>query len=454
MNNRERSGGKKKVGSPHFLASLALVFSGILFYVALTHLSDLINLVKGIYQIIWPFVMAFVVAWLLDPIVCFFEKQLFRWGKPKLRRGLSILLTYLLVILLLSALLYVVLPQVYESLLALIDRLPSYLEDLSAAVNELAKEFRMVDAEEAEQVVDAYTDIMNRLTGWVQTILPQLLNVGMSLGSGVINVLMALIASIYMLSSKQGIKAAAVRFVHATLSTPLDDRFLHITARANHIFSGFISGKLVDSLIIGLLCFIGTLLLRIPFAGLISLIVGVTNIIPFFGPFIGAIPCILILLIVDPWSALWFGIFIIALQQLDGNVIGPRILGDSTGVSALSVLVAISIGGSLAGVTGMILGVPLYAIGSELLHEYLELRLAKKAAKAAETDAIPAADTAPQSCTGDSDPANADSAGEKAEANADSRPTGDNDRSAGDDGRSTSNTAPDAASAPHDEKEM
>ena len=158
---------------------------------------------------------------------------------------------------------------------------------------------------------------------------------------------------------------------------------LEIAARTNHVFTGFIDGKLLDSLIIGILCFIGTLILQIPFAGLISLIVGVTNVIPFFGPFIGAIPSILILLIVDPWSALWFGIFVIALQQLDGNVIGPRILGDSTGVSALGVLVSISIGGSLLGVTGMIVGVPVYAVSSVLVREYLDHRLAVKTAKAA-----------------------------------------------------------------------
>ena len=391
MQDKERSNSRRAVGSPHFLASLALVCSGILFYVALTHLGDLINLLRGIYQVVWPFILAFVVAWLLDPLVCRCEKHLFKKGSARLRRGLSILVTYVVVIAVLSALLYVVLPQVYESLLALIDRIPTYLANLSDMVTALAKRFELVDAEDATQVVDAYANIMNRLTGWVESILPQLLNMGMSLGSGVVNVLMALIASIYMLSSKNRIKTAAVRFVRAVVPSPADERFLQIMARTNHIFSGFINGKLIDSLIIGILCFIGTMILRTPFAGLISLIVGVTNVIPFFGPFIGAIPSILILLIVDPWSALWFGIFVIALQQLDGNVIGPRILGDSTGVSALGVLISISIGGSLAGVAGMILGVPLYAIGSELLREYLDIRLAKKSAAADAEAAQPAA---------------------------------------------------------------
>ena len=384
MREKERSNSKKAVGSPHFLASLALVCAGILFYMALSHLSDLMNLFRRLYQMVWPFVMAFVVAWLLNPLVCFFESRVFKKGKPKGRRALAILVTYLLVIAVLGALLYVVLPQVYESLVALVERIPTYLENLSTAMNDLAQEFDLVDAEDASNVVGAYTDIVNNLTDWAQAILPQVVNVGVSLGSGIINVLMALIASIYMLGSKEKIRACCVKFVRAMIPSPHDDKVLEIAARTNRVFTGFIDGKLLDSLIIGILCLIGTLILRIPFAGLISLIVGVTNIIPFFGPFMGAIPSVLILLIVDPWSALWFGIFVLALQQLDGNVIGPRILGDSTGVSALGVLVSISIGGSLLGVAGMILGVPVYAVGSVLLEEYLDHRLAVKAAKRAE----------------------------------------------------------------------
>lgn len=387
MREKERSNSKKAVGSPHFLASLALICAGILFYMALSHLSDLLNVFRQLYQMVWPFVMAFVVAWLLNPLVCFFEGRVFKKGKPKARRALAILVTYLLVIAVLSALLYVVLPQVYESFVVLVERIPSYLEDLTEAVNELARKFDLVDAEDASNVVGAYTDILTGLTDWVQTILPQVVNAGVSLGSGIINALMALIASIYMLGSKEKIKAASVKFVRALIPSPVDDRVLEIAARTNHVFTGFIDGKLLDSLIIGILCLIGTLILRIPFAGLISLIVGVTNIIPFFGPFIGAIPSILILLIVDPWSALWFGIFVLALQQLDGNVIGPRILGDSTGVSALGVLVSISIGGSLLGVAGMILGVPVYAVGSVLVEEYLDHRLTVKAAKQAAAQA-------------------------------------------------------------------
>lgn len=379
MNRFERYRQRDKMSSPEFLAKLLLIFLGIVFYLALSHLNDLLNLVTQVYQMVWPFVMAFVVAWLLNPLVKFCEQKIFRRGKPKTRRRLSILLTYLVVVALFTALLYIILPQVYASLVTLVDKVPTYLSGLRDAVNQLAGRFDLLDTENASFILDNYTELVTKLTGWVQGILPQLLNAGVSIGSGVVNVLMAFIASIYMLADKERLKGGVKRCVCALVPSPYDSRTLAFLRRSNSIFSAFIDGKMLDSLIIGLLCLLGCLLLRIPFAGLISLIVGVTNIIPVFGPFIGAVPCLLILLIVEPWSALWFLIFIIALQQLDGNVIGPRILGDSTGVSALGVLVAITVGGKVGSVTGMLLGVPLYAILSLLLRGYLELRLLRKA---------------------------------------------------------------------------
>ncbi len=406
MNGPTKPDGKQRLFSGRFVTQLLLVAFGIVLYLSLSHLSDLMNLLRQLYQIVWPFVMAFVVAWLMDPLVKFCEEKVFRKGKARPRRWLSIALTYIVMLALLAALLYVLLPQVYDSLLALIGSLPSYLEELQSAVNHLAEQFTLLDSEDTSFIVDTYSDLVTRLMGLVQGVLPQIINMGMSLGSGLVNILMALIASIYMLADKARLQSAARRCVYALVPAPRDEKLLAFVRQANGIFSGFINGKLLDSLIIGLLCLAGTLILRIPFAGLISLIVGVTNVIPVFGPFIGAIPSILILLIVDPWSALWFGIFVVALQQLDGNVIGPRILGDSCGVSALGVLVSITVAGSLMGVTGMLIGVPVYSILCLLGREYLDARLAQKQAGAEQAqpeapapEDTPAPEAAPASKT-------------------------------------------------------
>lgn len=145
-----------------------------------------------------------------------------------------------------------------------------------------------------------------------------------------------------------------------------------------HIFSGFVRGKLLDSLIIGILCFIGCSILKLPYTPLVSVVVGVTNVIPFFGPFLGAIPCALLILLVSPLKCLYFVIFIFLLQQLDGNVIGPKILGDSTGISSLWVIVAILVGGGFGGVLGMFLGVPIFACLQVLVRWLLNTRLEKR----------------------------------------------------------------------------
>lgn len=378
MNQPNRNNGRRVLDTPHFWANVLVVLIGIVAYMALSHLSDLINLVRQVIQILGPFIGALVMAWLLDPIVRFWESRVFTRGRARLRRGLSVALTYLLMFTLIGAMLYVILPQVYDSLLLLLERVPTYLSGLGDAMEELSGNFALLDTDEASVLMDAYRGIITRLTEWVQSILPQIVNAGVSIGNGIVNVLMAIIASIYMQVDKDRLRAAVKRCVKALLPAPYDARAIGLIRQCDRIFAGFIDGKLLDSLIIGCLCFIGTLILRIPFAGLISLIIGVTNIIPFFGPIIGAVPCVLILLLVEPWSALWFLIFVIALQQLDGNVIGPRILGDSTGVSALGVLVSISVGSALGGVAGMLLGVPVYAILTVLVREYLDTRLARR----------------------------------------------------------------------------
>ena len=163
-----------------------------------------------------------------------------------------------------------------------------------------------------------------------------------------------------------------------------------MSGKANQIFVGFINGKLLDSAIIGVLCFFLCALFKIPYSVLVSVVIGVTNVIPFFGPIIGAVPCIMILVIVNPWAALRFGILIVALQQFDGNILGPKILGDSTGLSAIWVLVAIVVGGGLFGFAGMLLGVPTFAVLYSLVKEWAERRLVEKGIPTEEPTQAPA----------------------------------------------------------------
>ena len=208
--------------------------------------------------------------------------------------------------------------------------------------------------------------------------MPKILNFGVAVGSGVVTAITALISSIYMLAGKGRLVPQLKKLTYAIAPRTSAERFLSVCSRANGVFVGFINGKLIDSAIIGVLCFILTMIFRIPYPVLVSVVVGVTNIIPFFGPIIGAVPCVMILLIVDPWAAVRFGILVIALQQFDGNILGPKILGDSTGLSAIWVLVAIVVGGGLFGFPGMLLGVPTFAVLYSLVREWTNARLESK----------------------------------------------------------------------------
>ena len=192
------------------------------------------------------------------------------------------------------------------------------------------------------------------------------------------NFLIGIIVSVYLLAAKEKSAARCCKLLYGVL--PEDKAAFTVRGfrRVDYIFSGFVRGKLLDSLIIGILCFIGCSILKMPYTPLVSVIVGVTNVIPFFGPFLGAIPCALLILLVSPLKCLYFVIFIFLLQQLDGNVIGPKILGDSTGISSIWVIVAILIGGGFGGVLGMFLGVPIFACLQVLVRWLLNTRLKKK----------------------------------------------------------------------------
>lgn len=370
------------------LSNLIIVCIGIAFYLVLTHLPQVKQLLGTIWGVISPLVGGFVIAYLLNTPVTFFKEKVYASRKQRL--GLSILTVYLLALALVVLLLQLVLPQVGDSLLQLLSNLTTYLGNLSKMVQELTQVLH-VEGDTLTELVNSYNelirefssaDIVKRITELLTTSVPQILDLSLSLGNGVVNVvvngLTALITSIYMLFGKERLIRQLKRLIYAIFPSEAVDRILTIAGRSNKIFSGFINGKLLDSAIIGVLCFVLCAIFRIPYAVLISVVIGVTNVIPVFGPIVGAVPCLMILVIVNPWAALRFGVLIIALQQFDGNILGPKILGNSTGLSALGVLVAIIVGGGLFGFIGMLLGVPTFAVICSLVDDWTEQRLHKK----------------------------------------------------------------------------
>ncbi|OUN84366.1 hypothetical protein B5G03_12820 [Gemmiger sp. An50] len=349
---------------------------------------------KTVMDVLAPFIWGFAVAYLLDAPVRWFEKKL---GG---RRMLSILISYLLAVAVLVLLLSFVIPQLVQSVSMLINNASSYLDNLNGVVNDWGDRLN-IDPEVISGMMLSYTDLMNKATVLVTAFIPQILNYGMAVGSGVVSALTAFIASVYMLMDKHKLLSQLHKITYAFLPLPKARRVLTVCSHANQVFSGFIIGKIIDSAIIGVICFVGMSVLGMPFTLLISMIVGVTNVIPFFGPFIGAIPSIMILLMASPIDAIKFAIFVLALQQFDGNILGPKILGDSTGLSAIWVLVAIIVGGGLFGFAGMVVGVPTFAVLYSLTSDFLADRLKAKGITAngeplEPESAVPSEETLPE----------------------------------------------------------
>lgn len=363
------------------LSNLIVVCVGILLYQGLTHFTQVKYAVQSFLNVLAPFILGFVIAYLLNTPVDFFERSVYQ--KYKKKHIFSIVTVYLLALALIAILLQLIFPQVADSIRQLFNNLSIYLSNLNQMAQELILRFHL-EGEGLTNLVDSYNklvqnitsdDVVRRVTDFLTSSAPELWNFGVSVGNGVVTTLTAIITSIYMLSGKQRLLSQIKKLIYAVFPARSVDRILAVSSNANRIFVGFINGKILDSAIIGVLCFVFTSILKIPYAILISVIVGVTNVIPFFGPIIGAVPCVMILIMVDLWAALRFGVLVIILQQFDGNILGPKILGNSTGLSALWVLVAIIVGGGLFGFPGMLLGVPTFAVFYSLLREWTDARL-------------------------------------------------------------------------------
>jgi predicted PurR-regulated permease PerM len=310
----------------------------------------------------------------------FFERKFFyAVAKPSTRRALAIITTYLIAVLLFVLLLRLVIPQLIESITAFVGNTNTYLSNLNSLLDWIGASLDF-EPERMDQFRLSSADVLNRVIEAAREFTPQILDMSIQIGSGLISGLTAIISSIYMLSGKDVIFRQIRRFFYAFVPRRSVDYMTRVIKLSTEVFTGFISGKLIDSAIIGAICFVGlyvidSFAIDMPFYPLISVIVAVTNIIPFFGPFIGAIPSALILLIVNPISAIWFVVFILVLQQFDGNILGPKILGNTVGLPPLWILAAIVIGGGLFGFTGMVAGVPAVAVIYTLVREIVSNRL-------------------------------------------------------------------------------
>ena len=373
------------------LTSFLVILAGIVCYFAFLRLDDIAGLLGKIGGILQPIILGLVFAYLLNPLVTIIENQVIKMfekkakNREKLRKvsrsiGIagSLLVAFAVVILLLN----MVIPELYRSIRDLIMGLPHQINN---AIDFLESE-KIHDTAFSGTIKSVFENGAEAFQMWLKTDLLTRINQMMSFVTvGVFSVVETLfdiavgvIVSVYVLNSKEKFTGQCKKITYALLSRERANLMLQITRKSHKIFGGFVIGKIIDSIIIGILCFIGLSILDIPYTLLVSVIVGVTNVVPFFGPYIGAIPSAILILLSEPIKGIYFVIFILVLQQFDGNILGPKILGDSTGLSAFWVVFSILLGGGLFGFVGMIMGVPTFAVFYYLVSMFIEQKLERK----------------------------------------------------------------------------
>lgn len=347
----------------------------IAFYLLLNNLGYFLGRIGIFINILSPFAGGIVIAYILDPMVKFFYAKLFK--EKKGTRGFAILLAYAVAILLLMLLAWLVVPQIVNSIGMLFTNFPSYIQGVQEMLLYVQSEYG-IDLQQATKMLDDSEAMVKEIYAMATNAMPQIVASIGSVASNFVAIFTSIAASIYMLADKDHLLHQLRTLAHAFLPEQAASNTLRICHYANVNFTGFFVGKIIDSAIIGVITFVAMTILRLDFAVLISVFIGITNIIPVFGPFIGAIPSVFILLLIDPLQAVIFCVLILIIQQLDGNFIGPKILGSSIGISALWILFSIVVGGDLFGIVGMVVGVPVFATLYGLAQEFVHYALDKR----------------------------------------------------------------------------
>lgn len=358
---------------------IALVALVAIIFLMIANWGVILNVLGKFLKILMPFILGFFFACLINPLVKLIKKGLnkVKTGQAmKLKRGISVLLSYIIVIGVITILIIYIFPQVKASVADLGKSIQNGYQYMITHEKEINDKIPLFDLSGGIEYIKKFA--YNKVINHSSDIIPYVYQLSSSVLTTSYNVLMGLVISIYIILDKRKLKRSARKIVYAISPQKKEEEVWETMKQCSHIFNGFLIGKMIDSLIIGIICLIAMSILRLPYALLLSLIVCITNMIPYFGPFIGAIPGVLIYLFIDFRLALIFAIMILILQQFDGLYLGPKILGDQTGIKPLWVIFGITVGGAYFGVMGMFLGVPAVAVIMYLVNLFLDKKLKKK----------------------------------------------------------------------------
>jgi len=357
--------------------AIIVIAVNVLLITAIFKLNAILGLLDKIVTVMMPIIWGLGLAFLINPLMVTTERMALKVIKkpkrPKLLRAFSVTVASIIFLGLVAGIIAVIVPEFVKSFNDIVNNFSSLVEKAENWINKLFNNYPKVQKLVSDKLVDFGTDL-NKL----QPMLENILSGAWGFLNVIYNFVLGFIFSIYLLVGKEEHLAQTKKIIFANFRHSTAEKILHFGSDANLVFSGFISGKIIDSFIIGVICFIGLTIIGMPYNVLISVIIGVTNVIPFFGPLIGAIPSGMLMLLVEPKMVIWLLIFIFMLQQFDGNILGPKILGGSTGLPAIWVMIALFVCGGLFGFIGMLLGVPTFALIYKITRESIDNKLKRK----------------------------------------------------------------------------
>ena len=405
----DKCGKERNMDKKLFKSLMWLITAAVVIVVCVLRFNRIGTALSLVFSLLSPLIVGLIIAFILNPAYEFFRKLYSGESKPKLfiklgklfrrkkapkpapvkktkKKGLpknffptvfALVTTYFIFLLIIILLFALLIPQLAESFSLFSSNIETYLSNLKTFLDSLAKSLNMEDTL-YPAIENMVKGLLGNLSNIVVGIVPRIFDVTVSIALWTANIIIGFVLSVYILAGKKTLSERIRNFTEAVFDEKTNDRIYSVSSLTYKTFSGFITGRLLDASCVGVLCFIGMLIFGFDYPLLISVIIGVTNLIPFFGPFIGGVPAAFILLMIDPWEAVWFVVFLVVLQQLDGNIIGVRIVGDSVGLPPLWSLVAILVGGGLFGFAGMILGTPAFGVLYTLLNRSAEKNLQKK----------------------------------------------------------------------------
>lgn len=360
-----------------------IITYAVVLYLCLSNLNLVLSGASKIASVFMPLILGIAIAFVLNLLLKIIENKLIG-GKNKLSRGkfiqkhkrmISILITYAIAISVIVIIILFIVPQVVDSSKTLISKLPEYGQKITAFGTSIYEDLGLTD-ETVTQLFGNFKEIFVGLSEFTATTLLTVFNVTMNITSGALNAFMGIIFSIYILAQKEKLIEIVSKVNRAFNSKKASEYLANLAWDSSRIFSKFVGGQITEALILGTLCFIGLLIFDIPYAPLVSVLIAITSLIPVVGAFIGTIPSVLIISMENPTQALFFVIFIVILQQLEGNIIYPKVVGDAIGIGGFWVFLAITVGGGLFGIVGMLLGVPMMAILYSVVRNAVNSRLA------------------------------------------------------------------------------